>query len=47
MTFMLTSGRVHDWVNAGLGVVVWAFIAPLSPPTKKATTTGVACSIHH
>ena len=20
MTFMLTSGRVHDWVNAGLGV---------------------------
>lgn len=35
MTFMLTSGRVHDWVNAGLGVSGLGIHCSLTPPNQQ------------
>ena len=34
MTFMLTSGRVHDWVNAGLGVSGLGIHCSVTPPAQ-------------
>ena len=34
MTFMLTSGRVHDWVNAGLGVSGLGIHCSVTPPSQ-------------
>ena len=34
MSFMLTSGRVHDWVNAGLGVSGLGIHCSVSPPRQ-------------
>ena len=35
MTFMLTSGRVHDWVNAGLGVSGLGIHCSVTPPNQE------------
>ena len=35
MTFMLTSGRVHDWVNAGLGVSGLGIHCSVEPPNQE------------
>ena len=35
MSFMLTSGRVHDWVNAGLGVSGLGIHCSVRPPTQE------------
>ena len=35
MTFMLTSGRVHDWVNAGLGVSGLGIHCSVTPPDQE------------